>query len=58
MENSKDSLQNQFEKITVGVILLAGFLGTYYIDEEVIVLNFYYLPVIVAGYFLGRRRES
>ncbi len=55
MERFKYLIVTHFEKILVGVILLAAFLGTYFIEEESIILNFYYLPVIVAGYFLGRR---
>jgi putative nucleotidyltransferase with HDIG domain len=55
MERFKNFVVTHFEKILVGVILLAAFLGTYFIEEESIILNFYYLPVIVAGYFLGRR---
>ncbi|OGP61932.1 MAG: hypothetical protein A2170_05125 [Deltaproteobacteria bacterium RBG_13_53_10] len=55
MEGLKRLVLDHFEKIIVGVILVAAFLGTYYVDEKTIVLNFYYLPVLVAGYFLGRR---
>jgi putative nucleotidyltransferase with HDIG domain len=44
-----------FEQLLVTVILIAAFTGTYFIEEESIVLNFYYLPVLVAGFFLGRR---
>ena len=39
----------------VGIILIVAFAGTYLIEEKLIILNFYYLPVLVAGYFLGRR---
>jgi putative nucleotidyltransferase with HDIG domain len=55
MEHLKKFVLRHFEKILVIIILIAAFLGTYYIEEESIVLNFYYLPVLVAGYFLGRR---
>ena len=55
MGKFKEFIINQFEKIIVAIILVVGSFGTYFIEEEVIVLNFYYLPVIVAGYFLGRR---
>ena len=44
-----------FEKILVGIILAAAFAGTYLVEEKFIILNFYYLPVLTAGYFLGRR---
>jgi putative nucleotidyltransferase with HDIG domain len=55
MDLFKQFILKHFEKILVGIILIAAFLGTYYIDEKFIVLNFYYLPVLFAGYFLGRR---
>jgi len=55
MERFKQFIIRHFEKFLVAIILIAAFFGTYFIEEETIVLNFYYLPVIVAGYFLGRR---
>ncbi len=55
MEEFKQIILRHFEKILVGIILIAAFLGTYLIEEKFIILNFYYLPVLTAGYFLGRR---
>ena len=55
MEQFKQIVLKHFEKILVGVILIAAFAGTYLVEEKFIVLNFYYLPVLTAGYFLGRR---
>jgi K+-sensing histidine kinase KdpD len=55
MERFKQFLFHHFEKFLVSIILVAAFLGTYFIEEKSIVLNFYYLPVLSAGYFLGRR---
>ncbi len=55
MEQLKQFILKHFEKILVGVILMAAFAGTYLIEEKFIILNFYYLPVLVASYFLGRR---
>ena len=55
MEHLKQFFLKHFEKILIGVILIVAFLGTLFIEEKSLVLNFYYLPVIVAGYFLGRR---
>jgi len=55
VERFKQFLTKNFEQILVCIILIAAFLGTYFIEEETIILNFYYLPVLVAGYFLGRR---
>ena len=55
MEQFKQFILKHFEKILVGVILIAAFAGTYLVEEKFIILNFYYLPVLTAGYFLGRR---
>jgi len=55
MESLKQFVQQHFEKILVVIILLAAFMGTYFVEEKFIILNFYYLPVLTAGYFLGRR---
>jgi putative nucleotidyltransferase with HDIG domain len=55
MDGFKQFTIRHFEKILVSIILIAAFAGTYFIEEVSIVLNFYYLPVFVGGYFLGRR---
>ena len=55
MDRMKQFFLKHFEKILVGVILIAALMGTLFIEEKNLILNFYYLPVIVAGYFLGRR---
>ena len=51
----KQLLLLNFEKVLAALILVATFSGAYFIHEATIVLNFYYLPVLVAAYFLGRR---
>ena len=55
MEGAKQFIAENFEKFLVGIILLAALGGTYFIQESSVVLNFYYLPVLIASYFLGRR---
>jgi putative nucleotidyltransferase with HDIG domain len=55
MDQFKQIILRHFEKILVSVILIAAFMGTYFVEEKFIILNFYYLPVLVSGYFLGRR---
>jgi putative nucleotidyltransferase with HDIG domain len=55
MEQFKQFILRHFEKLLVCVILATAFIGTYLVEEKFIILNFYYLPVLVAGYFLGRR---
>ncbi|MGA2315524.1 MAG: HD domain-containing phosphohydrolase [Thermodesulfobacteriota bacterium] len=55
MDRFKQVILHNFERILVVVILVAAFAGTYFVEEKSVVLNFYYLPVLLAGYFLGRR---
>jgi len=55
MEQAKEFILKHFEKILIVIILMAALAGTYLIEEKSIVLNFYYLPVLASGYFLGRR---
>jgi putative nucleotidyltransferase with HDIG domain len=55
MDHFKQFILRHFEKILVGIILIVAFVGTYLVEEKFIILNFYYLPVLTAGYFLGRR---
>jgi len=55
VEGVKEFVLKHFEKILIIIILVAAFMGTYLIEEKFIVLNFYYLPVLATGYFLGRR---
>ncbi len=55
MERFKRVILANFERLLVMIILVMAFLGTYFIEETAVVMNFYFLPVLVAGYFLGRR---
>ncbi len=55
MDQFKQFILRHFEKVLVSIILIAAFIGTYLIEEKFIILNFYYLPVLVSGYFLGRQ---
>jgi hypothetical protein len=43
-----------FEKVLVAVLVLSLLLIHWFIDYKVPFLSFYYLPIIVAGFFLGR----
>ena len=51
MESFKQFIVKHFEKVLIIVILIATFIGTYLIEDKSIVLNFFYLPVVAAGYF-------
>ncbi len=55
METLKRLILAHFEKILVGVILVVAFVGTLLVENTSVVLDFYFLPVLVAGYFLGKR---
>lgn len=55
MERLKEFSIHNFEKLLVAAILTVAFLGIYFVEEPTIILDFYYLPVLFASYFLGRR---
>jgi len=55
MERFKKYLFKNFEAILVFVVLVSAAFGTYFFKDLSIVLNFYYLPVLVGAYLLGRR---
>jgi len=56
MEHAKQFILKYFEEILVILIFVTAFVGTYSIEEVSLILNFYYLPVLVASYLLGRRK--
>jgi hypothetical protein len=51
----KTVVLNNFELIAIGVILMVFFFINYHIYTQVTFFYFYFLPVIMAGYFLGPR---
>jgi signal transduction histidine kinase len=60
--NVDDSLKNRdswllrnLESLLILIILISVMLINYFIYSKVAFLNFYYLPVIIGGYYLGRR---
>lgn len=56
MDKVKQYLLANFEQAFVLLTLLVTAAINYYIPHKVAFLNFYFLPVILAGYYLGRRR--
>ena len=44
-----------FQELFVLLALVTAFLISFVIPQKFALLNFYYLPVILAGYYLGRR---
>jgi len=55
VEKIKEYFFKHFEKIIVVSILLGIVLINYFTPYKIGFLNFFYLPIIAAGYFLGQR---
>jgi len=55
MHKFKEYVIRNFENLTVIAVLLSVISISYLIDEKLMMLNFYYLPVLMAGYFIGKR---
>jgi hypothetical protein len=54
IEKIKKIFLQHFEHILVLCIVALIVLITYFIDFKLVFLNTFYLPIIVAGYFLGK----
>ena len=57
MDKLKDYILKNFEQVFVLLILITIAYISYYIPYKITFLNFYFLPVIIAGYYLGFRRS-
>jgi len=55
MDNLKNHVVRNFEELIILVVLLSVICISYMVDEKMAMLNFYYLPVLLAGYFVGKR---
>lgn len=55
MERFTDYVHRNFEQVFVLVVLLSIAFINYFLPQKVAFLNFYFLPVIVAGYLVGMR---
>lgn len=55
MEDLKRYIHRHFEQIFVLVILSVTATINYFIPQKLAFLNFYFLPVILGAYYLGRR---
>jgi putative nucleotidyltransferase with HDIG domain len=55
MQKIKLLFLQHFEKILVLIILIAIVAMTYFVSYKIGFLNFFYLPIIIAGYYLGKR---
>lgn len=56
MEKLKKYLMSNFEQSFILLVLLSTIAINYYLAHKIAFLNFYFLPVILGGYYLGRRR--
>ncbi len=56
MSNIKAYVFKYFEQIVVLFILVAVVVLNYFIAEKLALLNLFYLPAIVAGFILGKRK--
>lgn len=55
MEKIKSFMFEHFEKILVVTLALVMVLVNFFVVQKLAFLNFYYLPVLVSGYVLGRK---
>jgi putative nucleotidyltransferase with HDIG domain len=55
MDKIKMFLVRHFERLLVFVILAVAILGTFFMKDKTLLLNFYFLPVVFASYYLGKR---
>lgn len=54
LESLKWFLFRHFEYVLVGVIVASMLAIHWVVDYKIAFLNFYYLPIMIAGFFLGR----
>ena len=55
MDRVKRYVTENFEDMTILIVLISVMVISYLVDEKIMMLNFYYLPVLMAGYFIGKR---
>ncbi|MFB3895121.1 MAG: HD-GYP domain-containing protein [bacterium] len=55
MDKIKLFFSRHFEKILVISIFLGAVVINYFVPYKIGFLNFFYLPIIIAGYYLGKR---
>ncbi|MCI5222528.1 MAG: HD domain-containing protein [Candidatus Electrothrix sp. AR4] len=56
MEFIKDVITKNFEAVFVLSLIVSIALTNFFVTQELAFLNFYFLPVIISGYYLGWRR--
>jgi putative nucleotidyltransferase with HDIG domain len=55
LDKIKVFLVRHFEQILVFIILAVAILGTFFMKDKTLLLNFYFLPVVFGSYYLGKR---
>ena len=55
MEKFKSFVMKHFEELLILTIALIIIFVNFFVVEKLAFLNFYYLPVLVAGYLRGRK---
>ncbi|UCC41534.1 MAG: hypothetical protein JSV96_09020, partial [Candidatus Aminicenantes bacterium] len=55
MDALKEFFFKHFEKIIVVIVILGIVIINYFASYKIGFLNFFYLPIILAGYSLGKR---
>jgi len=55
LERIKTFLIRNFERVFIFVVLVSIALINYYIPYKIAFLNFFYIPILLAAYYLGKR---
>jgi putative nucleotidyltransferase with HDIG domain len=55
MEKVKNFIFKHFERLLILAVALAVVCASFFVFQQLAFLNFYYLPVLVSGYVLGRK---
>jgi hypothetical protein len=58
LDRAKRFVLEQFERLLVILLVSSLVLIHWFVDNKIAFLNFYYLPVILAGFHLGRRAAT
>ena len=58
MLRARSWVMRNFEITVVVVLVVTTAFAILFAGNKVAFLNFYYIPVLVAAYFLGRNREG
>ena len=57
MDQLKAFITKNFESVFIFLLIFSVGVINYFVVQKIAFLNFYFLPVIVSGYYLGQRRS-